>query len=555
MKKAKRSRITSLRDLVGSALMATADIGGRGVSAAWAMAPALPGHPARRPACHPAARLCARFGVRERYVLTRGGALRLRFLAAPLSCSLLLLGPVLTFHNMYQGGPLGLEVAARAVSDPVSLADARAAVEQRLAETHKRQRSHARRDGFIDEHGKDEENKDVVMASFAPPVPPKPKTRTVEIGKGDTLAGVLQHAGIEASDAYNAVKELQKSYDPREMRPGQKIRLHFDPAADDGKGYDFSGMDVAVNTLKTVKLTRTGDGDFKSKAFEKQVSTRTYVDRATIDVSLYGSALKAGIPGAVIDQAIRVYSWDVDFQRDIRQGDAIEVMYEQQETPEGERVKTGNLLFASLTVGGRTIPIYRYETADGFVQYYDAKGASLRKALLKTPIDGARISSGFGVRHHPILGYTKMHKGIDFAATQGTPIYAAGDGIVEMAGRFSSYGNYVRIRHNSSYKTAYGHMRNVAKGLRPGMRVKQGQVIGYVGMTGRATGPHLHYEVIQNGTQVNPKAVKVAQGDSLGKKELAAYKAYIRKIDQKFQSLSGGAKLASLDSRLLRRTP
>jgi murein DD-endopeptidase MepM/ murein hydrolase activator NlpD len=553
MMKTNGNKITSLRELVGTVLTAAAGTGRRSMQgalrgAAWVPGPVMPPMiPVR-----PVAAMCARFGIRERSVLTRTGHLRLRFLAAPVSCTFLLLGSTLSIHNIYQGRHLGLEVAAaKQISDPVKLADAREEVERRLVASQKRMQRYARRDGFIDEAGKDEENKNIVMASFAPAmIDPQPKTSTVEIGKGDTLAGVLQHAGVQADDAYNAVKELQKSYDPRAIRPGQKIRLHFDPGGQ-GKGYDFSGLEVAVDTLKTVKLNKTTAGDFEAKTFQKKVSTHTYVDRATIDVSLYGSALKAGIPRGVIDQAIRVYSWDVDFQRDIRQGDSIEVMYEQQETPEGERVKTGNLLYARINVGGRSIPIYRYEGPDGFVEYYDAKGASLRKALLKTPIDGARISSGFGVRHHPVLGYTKMHKGIDFAASRGTPIYAAGNGIVERAGRFSSYGNYIRIRHNSSYKTAYGHMQRVANGIHAGVRVKQGQVIGYVGATGRATGPHLHYEVIMNGTQVNPKKVKVAQGDSLGAKQLAAYKSYVRKMDQKFQALAGGAKLASLDAKLI----
>ena len=191
---------------------------------------------------------------------------------------------------------------------------------------------------------------------------------------------------------------------------------------------------------------------------------------------------------------------------------------------DGKVLRPGNILYAAMTLGGTKTALYRYAD-DGFVDYFDSAGRSARKALLRTPIDGARLSSSFGMRKHPVMGYSRMHKGIDFAAGKGTPIYAAGDGIVERASRFGNFGNYIRLRHNSDYATAYGHLSRYAKGIHPGKRVKQGQVIGYVGSTGRSTGPHLHYEVLYNGKQVNPLSVKLPTGTKLAGKALAGFKA------------------------------
>jgi murein DD-endopeptidase MepM/ murein hydrolase activator NlpD len=205
-------------------------------------------------------------------------------------------------------------------------------------------------------------------------------------------------------------------------------------------------------------------------------------------------------------------------------------------------------LYAQLVLSGRKIPLYRYETADGSVDYYGRDGQSTKKTLMKTPIDGARMSSGFGMRRHPVLGYGKMHKGIDFAAPTGTPIYAAGEGKVVKAGRFSSFGNYVRIKHRGDLDTAYGHMSKIASGLRPGARVKQGQIIGYVGTTGRSTGPHLHYEILVAGKQVNPRGVNLPVGHALAGRDMKKFKAKVGEVDNQFAALSGAAvKVAQRD--------
>ena len=220
-------------------------------------------------------------------------------------------------------------------------------------------------------------------------------------------------------------------------------------------------------------------------------------------------------------------------------------MYETYETEDGDFARYGDVLYASLMVGGKTIPVYRYKSDDGVVDYYRENGTSLKRILMQTPIDGARMSSGYGMRHHPVLGYNKMHKGVDFAAPRGTPIYAAGNGVVEKAGRHGGYGNYIRIRHSNGLKTAYAHMRKFAKGMSDGKRVSQGQVIGYVGTTGRSTGPHLHFEVLKNGKQVNPKSIKSSGGEKLAGKSLRNFQKEILLIKQKYAHLDNDVKLAN----------
>jgi len=221
------------------------------------------------------------------------------------------------------------------------------------------------------------------------------------------------------------------------------------------------------------------------------------------------------------------------------------VMYEEYKTDDNKRVPgRGNIVYADLKLGGEDMPFYRYTDKSGNVGYYDDRGFSAKKPLMKTPIDGARISSGFGMREHPVLGFTKMHKGIDFAAPRGTPIYAAGDGVIEKIGPFSTYGNYVRIRHRNDLKTAYAHMKGFKAGLRDGSHVKQGEVIGYVGTTGRSTGPHLHYEVLVNNKQVNPASVKLPTGATLHGHDLKSFKALVSNTKEKFRDLSRTPQVA-----------
>ncbi len=263
-----------------------------------------------------------------------------------------------------------------------------------------------------------------------------------------------------------------------------------------------------------------------------------------IESSLYVAGRKAGIPNRVLAELIRAYSWDVDFQRDIRSGDGFEVMYERVFDATGKQVFSGPIAFAALTLSGKRHAIYLHTTADGTRDYFDAKGRSARKALMRTPIDGARLSSGFGRRKHPVLGYNKLHRGVDFAAPKGTPIYAAGNGIIVQAGRNGAYGKYVRIRHTARSATAYEHLSGFARGLAKGKRVTQGQIIGYVGTTGRSTGPHLHYEILAGGVRTNPMKVRMPSGKKLKGAELARFQATRAGIERTYGALQPNRKVA-----------
>lgn len=369
-----------------------------------------------------------------------------------------------------------------------------------------------------------------------------PQVQEITVGKGDTIAGVLQNAGLDGAEAYQAVKALSEYFNPRRVKAGQTIDVEF--KANDEGNKNFQKLALRLSPIKEVIVSKTEDNGYQAELHEKELTKQTYVGVAEIQTSLYGSAAKANIPSSVIANMIRVYSWDVDFQRDIRRGDKVEVMYEVYETEDGEFAKYGDILYANLGLSGSEKPIYRFEMADGRVDYFEPNGHSIRKTLMKTPVDGARISSGFGMRHHPVLGYNKMHKGMDFAAPTGTPIYAAGDGVIDYYGRRGGYGNYIRIRHNGTLKTAYAHMHKYAKGMGKGVRVKQGQVIGYVGTTGRSTGPHLHYEVLVNNAQVNPNSVDLPTGETLAGADLKKFKSQLKDADKLYVSLTEGFKFA-----------
>ncbi len=368
-----------------------------------------------------------------------------------------------------------------------------------------------------------------------------PLDREITIVSGDALGVVMEKQGIGSSDAAVIVKAMKEYYDPRLIKVGQKIDLHFDEMSGDEQR--FREMTMELDPIKTLVVARAGD-EFKARLHEKEVNKVIKAQQAEVKVSLYGSASQAGIPQTIVANAIRIFSWNVDFQRDIHPNDTLEVMYESYETESGNVSKTGDILYAKLKLGNREIPLYRFEMSDGRVDYFQPDGRSIKRTLMKTPINGARMSSGFGKRRHPVLGYTKMHKGVDFAASRGTPIFAAGDGVIEKAGWFSSYGKYIRIRHNSKLKTAYAHMSKIKPTIKPGRRVKQGQVIGYVGTTGRSTGPHLHYEVLSRGRQVNPRSVNLPTGEELSGKEMANFKATVNKMRLKYASTIEGTKVA-----------
>lgn len=381
----------------------------------------------------------------------------------------------------------------------------------------------------------------ISLANIMTNTPAQPTERIITIESGDALGVVLEREGM-GEDTPKAIKAITEHVDPRHIRAGQKIHLNFEPD-DQTTGFKFASLKMKLDPLKTVVLKKQ-DEDIIAELDEQQVARTIKAQKAEIETSLYGSAAKAGIPKAVVADAMRMYSWSVDFQRDLRRGDTLEVMYESYETDDGYIAKTGNVLFANLTLGGRQIPLYRFDLADGRTDYFQPTGWSIKRTLMKTPIDGARISSGYGLRRHPVLGYNKMHRGLDFAAPTGTPIYAAGDGKIEKAGWFSSFGKYVRIRHNGTLQTAYAHMSKIK--VSAGQRVKQGEVIGYVGTTGRSTGAHLHYEVILDGKHVNPRSVKVPTGEKLAGADFNKFKTVMKDIDRQFVALLEGNKFAQV---------
>jgi murein DD-endopeptidase MepM/ murein hydrolase activator NlpD len=372
-------------------------------------------------------------------------------------------------------------------------------------------------------------------------------TEQIVVRRGDTLMDILSRAQIDQGEAYAAVESLRTIYDPRRLRAGQALTI---TAADDSAADDptrrLLGLSFDLNFDHQIRVTRVADGSYDAtKANRPQ--HREMVRRAgTIDDSLYLAAQRADLPQDVTAKLIKLFSWDVDFQRDFRPGDAFETMFEQVRLEDGsDEVRGGDLLYGALTLSGRQLEAYRFEMQDGAVEYYDRTGKSLRKFLLRTPVDGARISSPFGMRMHPILGYSLMHRGVDFAAPTGTPIYAAGDGRIVEEGRKGGYGNYIRIRHNGEYSTAYAHMSRFAKGMSPGRRVHQGDVIGYIGTTGRSTGPHLHYEVLRNDAQINPMSVKQPPNIQLAGADLDRFQKEVARIDRLRTRLAHDTLVAS----------
>lgn len=371
---------------------------------------------------------------------------------------------------------------------------------------------------------------------------PPPEERVVTVARGDTLMKLLVNNGVDRSTAHTAIQRLSDVYDVRRLQIGQDIVLTFQ---DQATGPAFLGLALQPSADRDIEVRADAGSGFVAEEVLRPLERRDDFAAAEIQTSLFEAALDAGMPIDVLVDLVRVFSFDVDFQRDIQVGDRVEVMFDTYEDELGNRVRNGDIQYASMTLSGKTLSFYRYTPSSGITDYFDPKGRSVRKTLMRTPIDGARLSSGFGKRKHPILGYTKMHKGVDFAARTGTPIMAAGDGVIDVAGRNGGYGNYVRIRHNSSIKTAYAHMKGFAKGTRKGARVKQGDIIGYVGTTGRSTGPHLHYEVLVDGRQKNPMSVKLPAGEQLKGKELKTFQGTMPAIDQRVALLRGDTEVAS----------
>lgn len=370
--------------------------------------------------------------------------------------------------------------------------------------------------------------------------------KEVVIERGDTLFTALARAGTTNGDAEAAIKAFRKIHDPRRLQIGQVLSLNFGDA-EETSALSLSRLALNVSPERDLIIERENPDTFLSREVERPIERQLSHADGVISSSLYLAAKGAGLPNDVLMEMVHIFGFAVDFQRDIQSGDQFEVLYEQLENDRGENVGNGPVLYASITLSGSRLELFRYEAIDGSSDYFEPTGKSVRRALMRTPINGARLSSGYGMRKHPALGYTKMHRGLDFAAPRGTPIMAAGDGTIERIGRYSTYGKYIRIRHNGAYSTAYAHMNGYAKGLKAGSRVRQGQIIGYVGTTGRSTGPHLHYEILSGGKQTNPRKVKLPSGRQLDETEVAAFHGLVRKVRIMLAEKTGVTRLAASD--------
>ncbi len=399
----------------------------------------------------------------------------------------------------------------------------------------------------------DKPMKDVPAAILAaaqpaePAVSVYPREVTLKVENGDTLVGMLLKNNVPSVEAHNVVEALRREFNPRSLKVGQKISLTLARHERLNDAAAVKELAIKLPNLSTVELARAGDGQFSVAAIKAELEDRAYRGYGVVKSSLSQAGADGGIPNGAMGEIIKAFSYDVDFQRDIHPGDTIEVLLDRKETADGNVGGYGNVRYAALTLRGKKHEIFAFRDSYG-VAWYDANGNAVKKSLLRTPINAARITSGFGMRRHPILGYSKMHKGTDFGASTGTAVMAAGDGIVKQRGMNGAYGNFVLIQHNGTYSTAYAHLSRFGN-IKVGGRVKQGQVIGYVGSTGRSTGPHLHYEVRQNGQQVNPAAKQFNLANGLSGKQLASFKATKATVMKEMAGLKRSDALTHVASR------
>jgi len=356
--------------------------------------------------------------------------------------------------------------------------------------------------------------------------------------KGDSVVSILRDLGATGTDL-NAVSRVlgPRSFDGG-IKEGQKLRVLLAPAADGQRMQPIrviiagdSGIDAVIALSDTGKYVAVDVKNVDTEVADNSEDNDDDTSGVRLYQSIYETSLRNRIPRPIIEDLIRIYSYDVDFQRKVQPGDSFEVLYagEEEATAADSR---NDVLFATLTVGGETKKFYRFQSPDdGLVDYYDETGKSAKKFLVRKPVLAGIMRSGFGLRRHPILGYTKMHTGVDWAAPSGTPIYASGSGVIEKAGWESGYGKYIRVRHNNGYETAYGHMTAFARGMDEGTRVRQGQVIGFVGSTGLSTGSHLHYEILVNGRFVDPMRIKLPRGRVLEGALLASFDKERERLD------------------------
>lgn len=361
---------------------------------------------------------------------------------------------------------------------------------------------------------------------------------TVKVRPGDTLAAVFSRHGLGPATVHHVAHLNGRTARLRDLRPGEELQLDFD---EDG---GLSALRFEFDERRLVEIIAGSDG-FESRVIDRPIETRVVRTSGTIQDSLYLSAQRAGLSNPLILKLARIFAWDIDFVYDIRAGDRFFLVYEELYR-EGEKLRDGEILAATFVNRGENLTAVRYDTGNGRAEYYTPEGRNMRKEFLRTPVDFRRISSRFDPnRMHPSLGYRRPHRGVDYAADSGTPVIATGNGRVQKAGRHGGYGNRIIIEHAGRYSTLYAHLSKYARGVRAGERVEQGQVIGYVGMTGTATGPHLHYEFRVDGTHKDPLKVDFPAAESLPESERTAFREAARPLMSQLDAMRADAMLAS----------
>ena len=345
---------------------------------------------------------------------------------------------------------------------------------------------------------------------------------------GDNFELIINQLNISKKEKKKILKSIKKQKTLKVLKINQKFTFKLDNLSSD-KVVEFK---IETDKKNEILFTKTTDKKiFETKFVKKNYKKELIYKETIIKSSLYDSAVRVNISPSIIVEFARLYGFQIDFQRDIWKDDSFQIIYEEFITEDNKVIDTGQIIFANLNLQNKDFQLYKYEYEKDKIDYFDENGKSVRKTLMKTPINGARLSSSYGKRKHPILGYTKMHLGTDFAAPTGTPIMASGDGKIMKAGWCGGGGNCVKIKHNTTYQTVYAHMSKFGRGIKKGVRVKQGQIIGYVGSTGLSTGPHLHYEVIENGRKINSQKLKLPSGKILKGQDRKKFEVSKIKID------------------------
>ena len=353
--------------------------------------------------------------------------------------------------------------------------------------------------------------------------------------EGETFTGVLKQADLEDDEINDVVNIISKKIDLRKLKVGTLIET-YTKSINDKK--IINEIIIYPDIEKKIYVKKVNN-KFVAEEDKKKLFNKFKLYEVEIHNSIYESLKKIDTPDEIIMEFVQLYSFDIDFQRDIRKGNKIKIFFEIYTDSQNNYIKSGNINFSEIILDDESYELYRFQSeGDEFVEYFNSDGKSATKALMKTPINGARLSSGFGMRKHPILGYNKKHQGVDFAAPTGTPIMAAGTGHIEFVGNNGGAGKYIRIKHLNGYKTSYSHLSKYASGIQKNIKVRQGQVIGYVGNTGLSTGPHLHYEVIFNGKRINPMKMKLPSGKQLKDKNLEIFLAEKNRINAEVSELN-----------------